>query len=332
MKKKNDNNKYSVALCTYNGNTYVLNQLQSIVYQTVTPNEIVVIDDDSDDNTYEIVKAFSQNIKTINWVIEKNEYNIGYVENFQLAIKKCSNETIFLSDQDDVWLPNKAQIILNKFETSKKCVLFTNASIVDEKCRDLNKSMFEQINFSTEDIKRFKTPAYQLSIILPRSIVTGATMAFRKSFILKTLPFPKSKNYIHDSWISTLASVYNELSFCEQSLIKYRQHDKNEIGISSLNTGKNLRKKSNFIYSDIQLRAHREIELYNFIKRKNLQPNSNVLFLGKRVEILKKIIDKKNNYINRVSMLSFKLYSYRIHHFTTIRMFVGNFIRIILNK
>src|SRR5688572_22956866 len=95
----------SVALCTYNGANFIGEQLQSICSQTMSPNEIVICDDASTDKTISCIREIKNNYPAIDWKIVKNTSNLGYVKNFEQAISLASGDIIFLSDQDDVWLP-----------------------------------------------------------------------------------------------------------------------------------------------------------------------------------------------------------------------------------
>lgn len=90
----------STAMCTYNGEKYLREQLESIARQTLLPNELVVCDDCSSDETVEIIQDFSRNAPfSVRLMI--NENNLGFAKNFEKAITLCSGEIIVLSDQDD---------------------------------------------------------------------------------------------------------------------------------------------------------------------------------------------------------------------------------------
>lgn len=92
----------SVAMCTFNGEKYIKEQIESIINQSLVPDEIVICDDCSKDNTINIIKETLANWSgKANLII--NEDNLGYRKNFEKAISLCNGDIIFLSDQDDVW-------------------------------------------------------------------------------------------------------------------------------------------------------------------------------------------------------------------------------------
>ena len=102
--------KVSIALATYNGAKYLKQQLDSFQAQTCLPDELVVCDDCSKDNTVEILEEFKETASFIVIIIQ-NESNLGYTGNFEKAISLCSGNLIFISDQDDVWFNNKIETI-----------------------------------------------------------------------------------------------------------------------------------------------------------------------------------------------------------------------------
>lgn len=92
----------SVAMCTYNGEKYIKEQLESIIHQTLPPDEIIICDDGSNDHTISAIKE-TMRVWRGSWMLVQNEKNLGYKKNFQKAISLCQGDIIYLSDQDDVW-------------------------------------------------------------------------------------------------------------------------------------------------------------------------------------------------------------------------------------
>ncbi len=99
--------KTSVAMCTYNGESYLDEQLQSILEQTEPIDEIVICDDGSIDKTLSIIEKFIKAGTPIRLIL--NQKNLGYTRNFEKAICLCSGDIIFLADQDDIWMPEKVK-------------------------------------------------------------------------------------------------------------------------------------------------------------------------------------------------------------------------------
>ena len=105
----------SIAICTYNGVRFVEEQILSILKQDLPVSEIVVCDDGSKDDTMTIVKNISYQYPEIKWNIQQNSSNIGVVKNFEKAIRLCTGDIIFLSDQDDIWYHNKTKVMVDYF-------------------------------------------------------------------------------------------------------------------------------------------------------------------------------------------------------------------------
>lgn len=105
----------SIAMCTYNGAGYLLQQLESLARQTRRPEEIIICDDASNDGSVVVAQTFAQK-SGLNVRIHQNPSNLGYVKNFEKAIGLCTQDLIFLCDQDDLWHPQKIQKIVDVFD------------------------------------------------------------------------------------------------------------------------------------------------------------------------------------------------------------------------
>jgi glycosyltransferase involved in cell wall biosynthesis len=219
--------KISVALCTYNGELYLKEQLESIIKQSCPPDEIIVRDDCSTDSTFKILDDFSKN-SSVPLKIYVNEKTLGVSKNFEKAISLCTGDIIFLSDQDDVWMSEKIEKIIKVFNRDKDCsYVFSDAYIVDKTLHPLGYTMWDGISFDRLQRKKF-IKGRQLEVLLKHNVVTGATMAFRSSLREVILPIPET--WIHDAWIALLGSMVGRGCFVERSLIYYRQHDYQLIG------------------------------------------------------------------------------------------------------
>lgn len=216
---------YDVVIATYNGERFIVKQLESIFLQTVKPNSIFIRDDCSTDNTVaEIKKLLHGNIilNEINIKIIEGSENLGYIKNFERLSTYCTSEIIFFSDQDDIWVNNKAELILNALQLKGDVnVVFTDAFIVDEREKKIG-TLWDYVNFKSDE--------YPMNFenIVTHNIVTGATMAVRNSYVANLIPFPK---FIpHDHWIATNAVIDSCLGSVNRKLIMYRQHAANQIG------------------------------------------------------------------------------------------------------
>jgi glycosyltransferase involved in cell wall biosynthesis len=222
--------KISIALCTYNGARFLPAQLESFLNQTRLPDELIVCDDCSTDETPQIVNDFARRAPfTVSFRV--NEKNLGSTKNFERAISLCGGDLIFLSDQDDVWLPQKLARIETEFDKNSQVgLVFSDAEIVDENLHPANCGLW-QFTFSEERRENARNGNF-FDVLLWQNVVTGATMAFRSEYRKIFTPIPERiPNLIHDGWISLLIANEAEVVFVEEPLIKYRQHSNQQLGI-----------------------------------------------------------------------------------------------------
>lgn len=133
--------KISVALCTYNGEKFIREQLRSIVGQTILPWQIVVCDDQSTDRTMDIVREFADDYPSIRWMIIRNEVRLGVRRNFEKAIALAEGDYIAPSDQDDIWERNKLEILLHIMREKKVSLVHSNIRYVDVKGREMTERL-----------------------------------------------------------------------------------------------------------------------------------------------------------------------------------------------
>ncbi len=220
--------KTSVALCTYNGEKFLPIQLDSILNQTKKIDEIVVCDDGSTDSTMKILENYHDKFPDI-FRIYRNKENLRSVKNFEKTISLCTNEIIFLSDQDDVWLPTKVEKYIRFFEENHDIsVLCSNGFGIDENGKKLDVITIWDIPKLVKDRDGFFD--YFKSISLLGNIATGASMALRKSFLPSVMPFPILSRFHHDEWIALVASEKGEFELIDDKLFQYRVHDSQQVG------------------------------------------------------------------------------------------------------
>lgn len=219
---------YSVAMCTYNGEEYIKQQIDSILNQTLPPKEVIICDDGSTDSTPEIIQEYQERYPDI-FKIYFNEKNLRSVKNFEKAISLCKEEIIFLSDQDDIWVIEKAEKMINFFKENPQIdVLATNGY-----CIDKDGKVHEKYSLWDAPIllKEINQPINYYDIILCASnIATGASMAIRADIIPSLFPFPIIKDYHHDEWIATVAAEKGKFEMLTDKLFYYRIHDKQQVG------------------------------------------------------------------------------------------------------
>ena len=219
--------KISIALCTYNGAQFLQEQLESIALQTRIPDEMIICDDQSKDGTLEILRNFASKV-SFPVRVRLNETNLGSTKNFEKAIKLCTGDIIFLSDQDDLWHPDKLEQIEKVFFSNPHVdAVFTNAEVVDECSQPLGYTLWESVGFYQREQKLIKA-GKPLKVLVRHNVVTGATMAFRSKLRFFLLPIPAI--WVHDAWIALLVAFMSNLEIISEPLIKYRQHSMQQIG------------------------------------------------------------------------------------------------------
>lgn len=222
--------KISIALCTYDGAKFLAEQLNSFLKQTRLPDELVVGDDCSNDKTVQIIEDFAK-IAPFPVRLEINKKNLGSTKNFEQTILHCTGDLIFLSDQDDVWLPKKIEKVAAEFEKSDKIgMVFSDAELVGENLELLGCNLWD-FSFTIEEQRKVKQKKI-LEVLIDRNVVTGATMAFRARFRESFSPIPVTiPLIIHDGWIALVSAAKADIVAINEPLIKYRQHGKQQLGI-----------------------------------------------------------------------------------------------------
>jgi glycosyltransferase involved in cell wall biosynthesis len=229
--------KISIAMTAYNGERFIEKQLQSILDQTRRADEVVIIDDCSTDKTPVIVKKFIEKNRLKNWVFYINESNLGYIKNFYQAIGKTTGDLIFLCDQDDIWHADKIEKMVRIFEDIENIrILNTGFVKIDAEGKPIvtkKRRGRSNNNIIKMPIPFGHTKKVDLDYIIWRNISPGCTAAFTKDlrdFCLKNRTFLCP----HDWEINIFGAVFEGLYFCNESLVDYRIHSENTIGIADL--------------------------------------------------------------------------------------------------
>ena len=196
----------SVVLASYQGERFIKEQLDSVLPQLAQDDEVVVSDDFSTDCTVDVIaRRGDARIRVL-----ANDTHVGYIANFQRAIAGCRGDTVFFCDQDDIWLPNKVEMLDAALRTAE-CAA-SDAIVVDDRLETLHRSYFE-----LRGARHFSS----LSLYLKPSII-GATVACRRDYLETLLPFPAGVP--HDFWLTFNAACDNTLAVLRTPLILYRRH------------------------------------------------------------------------------------------------------------
>ncbi len=220
---------FSVALCTFNGSKYLREQLDSILSQSKLPDEIVVCDDGSIDDTLHVLNEYLSRFPRL-FRIHRNSVNRGSTANFAKVIGLCQGSIIVLADQDDRWHPEKMARTHELFRASPDIdLIFSDANLIDSTGQSLDCRLWDAVGFRSAlqvDVARDAI----FEILLRHYVVTGATMAFRSNWKDKFLPIPEC--WIHDAWIAiVIAALGGKFRAIKDPLISYRQHATQQIGV-----------------------------------------------------------------------------------------------------
>ena len=200
-------NRISVALCTYDGQRFLPQQLASIQQQTRLPDELVVCDDRSTDRTIEIVREFAASV-SFPVRIFQNEHNLGSAANFERAIALCDGDLIALSDQDDIWYPIRLERSEQELTAHPEAgLIFSDADVIDDQDQLLGMRLWSNFGFVGERKQRLLAGDY--TILVKNRFVTGATVMFRSR--LRENCLPVGAGWIHDEWIALVIAAFSDL-------------------------------------------------------------------------------------------------------------------------
>ena len=304
-------NIIDIALATYNGAKYIQELLDSLEEQTYQNFIVHVCDDGSTDETITICESHVLFLKN-KLIIHEREGGNGASKNFIRAISYCHNSYIALCDQDDFWKSNKLERMLKKLkseEGDKKSpiLVFSDLEIVDAKLSVINSSFF---NVSIKSSSCTTPFDFLLSNHVP-----GCAMMFNQSLKQVFEPIPCDFR-MHDWWIILIASFFGKIIFLNESLIQYRQHGNNTVGVVGINKNhffKNIRQV--FLYKNLlnKVEMVRQSFLtfisgkeridknqYSEVQNDFLQLLRGELPYTKRIEIFKKCVTGENRLLSLV--------------------------------
>lgn len=200
----------SVALCSYNGAKFLKQQLDSILEQTYPNLEILIVDDCSVDSTVSILRDYESKYDNIKVYINKS--NKGVNRNFSKAIELCRGEFIAISDQDDIWFPNKIEEAYKRMQNDVLMV-YSNSLLIDEDGNSINRLMFGNNTLYSGDDPR------SLSLL---NNIAGHTMMFKAELKDDILPIPRHCHY--DWWIGFVAVNAGYIECLDSPFVMHRVH------------------------------------------------------------------------------------------------------------
>ena len=229
--------KIIILLATYNGAKFLSDQIQSIQGQTVSNWTLLVRDDGSKDNTRGVLETFAAQDKRIRCIADAREC-LGAVKNFgELMRIACEEEAdyVFFSDQDDVWACNKiADQLKNLTEMESRygqmtpSLAYSDLEVVSQQLERIHPSFMAYQGLAHE-------PRDPLRVLLTQNFITGCATAINRALLNLAVPLP-SEVIMHDWWLALCAAACGRITYQPHTLVRYRQHGKNQIGAEGLVT------------------------------------------------------------------------------------------------
>jgi glycosyltransferase involved in cell wall biosynthesis len=215
----------SIALCTCNGDSYLAEQLDSLLEQTYPPYELVVCDDTSQDESIAILESFATRAP-FPVRLYRNPQRLGISANFEQAIGLCTGNVIALCDQDDVWQPNKLALFAKMFAIGMDWVC-CDASVSDSDLNSLGYTLWQRVKFDHSE-RELAREGHFFEVLIKHFVIAGATLAFKAQARDQLLPIPLGWHY--DAWLATILAATGKAGLSEIPLQRYRQHSSNALG------------------------------------------------------------------------------------------------------
>lgn len=203
--------KISVALAYYDGAEYIEEQLLSILNQFGEKDELILSVDRAFDGSADLLKGWEKKDSRVFLTLGPSK---GFAKNYEHAIRMCSGDVIFLSGQDDIWLPDKIRTIKAAFHDSSVMAVLHNAWLTDENLVNSGKTLFDQ-----------NPPRPGLFHNLRKNSYTDCCMAFRRDLTRRLIPFPEQIGWC-GFWVGITAELSGKIAMVEEPLMLYRRHEK----------------------------------------------------------------------------------------------------------
>ena len=197
----------SVVMCTYNGEKYLREQMDSILAQTYPIHEIIVCDDCSTDGTMDILQEYAAKYSFIK--VRQNKQNLGFNSNFYHAFSQATGEYISISDQDDIWFPQKIEEQVKQISTENYNLCFSESITTD--------------TYQETQVENYKTRPFTAESLFFQSTIPGHNMLVRKAFLESIGPC-HDMTFFYDWWISINAALEDSIVQCTSPLVWHRVH------------------------------------------------------------------------------------------------------------
>ena len=274
--------KISIVLTTYNGEKFVTQQLESLLRQTRQPDEVLIFDDCSTDNTVKIIADFVVRHNLTHWNLKVNEKNMGWKENFKFGLLTAVGDLVFPCDQDDIWRQDKLSVCEKIMEENSNILVLVSNYEKFGDCRQeivpkKNDKVINQINFNGNLFK----------VSYP-----GCSYCIRRTFLSKIEKY-WTKNSPHDATVWRYALIMGGLFALNDNLILWRVYKTSTYELELMHNRNNERKRN---WLDYAMGVLDDIELF-LCENKQYQIENNIYALKKNkewIEVRKHFYDKKN--------------------------------------
>jgi glycosyltransferase involved in cell wall biosynthesis len=200
-------------MAVYNGEKYLVEQIDSIICQLEPQDELVISYDSSSDRTWEILEKYQKDYPKIIKLYSNNFP--GVFGNFENAIRHCIGDYIFISDQDDRWHPDKRQIVIQAFSDKDVDMVIHNGMHMNHAGDLLFHPFFTMYRIGPGRIRNIVRPRY-----------SGCCIAFKASLARFILPIPTSVG-AYDHWVGTIGEFFGSIKYIDDVLLYHRLHETN---------------------------------------------------------------------------------------------------------
>lgn len=251
-----------ILMASYNGEKYIVEQIESIINQTYKNWHLYIKDDCSVDNTIEIIKKYIEKYQNKITLVESDKGTGSAKNNFFSMLYLSKSQYTMFCDQDDVWLPEKIEVthrrmlqMERKYGKEMPILIHTDMSVVDESLNVLHNSKFEYDGIRSKiKYQNFKNTLFE-------NTVSGCNMEINRA-LLKFVDESDAKDaYMHDWWIALCAKAFGKISYVDMPTMLYRQHDNNTVGVVPEVTPQSVFKR--LLYKSYRVAAYKEIEKCN---------------------------------------------------------------------
>ncbi len=224
----------SVAMAVYNGERYIKEQIESIIALLGENDELVISYEKSSDETLNIIKKYEMMDARVHVFFDGRR---SVEANFNNAVAHCQGKYIFLADQDDVWINDKINVMVDYFERNNNCVvLISNGYDTDDKL-NIKGELFELMNTSSNAIRNLIKGSY-----------LGCQMAFRAKIRENVWPVREKPPLPHDLWLGVQGARFGKVDLIQQKLIKHRLHSDNYTKTSKMNLINVIKNRLLFVF------------------------------------------------------------------------------------